>query len=462
VTARDEDPIDPALLEAELARPLDARLRDAVPAALPPAGFADRVLLARAAEGRQAPRAGRRVVLGAVAAVLVASLAIGLRLRSSDDAHGAASPGERASIALASRGVAVMAPGAELRWKIEHGRAELEQPRGNVFYRVERGGAFVVHTPAGTVEVRGTCFSVEVGDMKIGRQGIIGATVGAALAGSVVVAVYEGRVSYANEHGQVTLGAGERAAATAGAAPRTLPEAQASAAAVAGPAPATLTRDELVKRAEAQQLELAALRGRLHTFEAQGGASGASGAAGPNDRGYLNPTKEELAELAKECKLRWDEPKIGINPTTVGPERATEMGLSDDERQAMNRVTAEFNTRLIAELRGLYVELTGDTAGADGLSPGSLIEEIEEKSPHADVQAAYQRLARERAGLQAAPADARGLSPIERLMRLRTGAGDRYEKDLGGALGPELAHRLREDKGGWGSRHSSSYGCPAP
>jgi hypothetical protein len=45
-------------------------------------------------------------------------------------------------------------------------------------------------------------------------------------------------------------------------------------------------------------------------------------------------------------------------------------------------------------------------------------------------------------------------------MRLSTGMGASFERDLGAAIGPDLARQLREHKGGWDSKHISSHGCP--
>jgi len=461
--SKDEESIDPALLEAELARPLETELLLGPAVLEPPSGFAARVLAARTGAIAVAPTSRRwvaRVALTAAAAAAVAFF-VGPRLVGGNST-GSAAPTARESIALGERGIAVAEAGAQLAWKLKHGSAEIEQGAGEVFYRVERGGPFRVHTPAGVIEVHGTCFSVEVRDMKIGKQGMMGAGVGAALVATVViVGVYEGKVSFANEHGQVALAAGERArASSGGGAPSTLARGAAAVEATpSGPAAATLSREELVARAEAQAKEIVALRTRMSAVE---GTEGGGSAARKNDEreNYLNPSKEDLEKLASKCRLQWDEPKLGLNPQTLDAEHASEMGLSDGERVAMNKLNADFNGKITVELRQLYVELTGDSAGADALTPGSLIEELEEKSVRPDVQAAYQRIAREKAGLQAAPADLRGTAPIDRLMRLRSSLGDRYEKELGAAIGPDLAHQLREKNGGWGSRHGSSYGCP--
>jgi hypothetical protein len=44
-------------------------------------------------------------------------------------------------------------------------------------------------------------------------------------------------------------------------------------------------------------------------------------------------------------------------------------------------------------------------------------------------------------------------------MRLKASLGDRTERDLGAALGPERARKLREENGGWGMRQEVA-GCP--
>ena len=449
----DDAPIAAVELEAELSRPLDEAIRAAAAPVEPPAGFADRVLAARTqAAPRRWPRWGLAVAASA-------ALAVGLFVPR--ERRGTVTAAVRTSVDLAGRGVAVVEGGGVLAWRVAGSRAVVTQDAGDVFYRVERGGPFVVRTPAGTVEVLGTCFRVEVEDMKIGKQGIVGAGIGAALAATVVVTVYEGKVTYANEHGKVALTAGERAIASSREGPASLQAAAGAADEASGSTAAPMTREELAQRAMAQQREIASLRARLQALE-PGGAAGGAGEPpkGDDRRNYVNPTKDELLQLASECKLQWDEPKIGSQPSTIAAEQATELGLSEAERQAVNKVNVEFNAKTLAELRALYVEVVGDRATADSLSPSSLIEEITEKSPQTDLKAIFERISRERAGLQAAPADPRAMSPVERLMRLRTSLGDRYERDVGAAIGPDAARQAREKHDGWGSSHSSSYGCP--
>src|SRR5262249_13838709 len=176
-----------------------------------PAGFADRVLAARRAPAPRRPR----WVLATLAAGLAAALVAALWHRGGIE-KGTVAVLERTEIPLGRGAVAGAEPGAALAWGVDDGAARIEQTRGDVFYRVERGGPFVVATPAGTVTVKGTCFRVEVTEMK---QAVIGAAVGAAAMAAVLVTVYEGRVLLANEHGATEVRAGEKARAQAGETP---------------------------------------------------------------------------------------------------------------------------------------------------------------------------------------------------------------------------------------------------
>lgn len=81
------------------------------------------------------------------------------------------------------------------------------------------------------------------------------------------------------------------------------------------------------------------------------------------------------------------------------------------------------------------------------------------KSPPADVEAARKRIAEERAGMVAAPADPRNQSPVERLFRLETTAGDALEQMLAAKLGPDGARQIRST--GWPSGDTAALsGCP--
>ena len=158
-------------------------------------------------------------------AALAAGVALGgpawVALRSRADGFSA---GERRvtaqeTIRLGQRAVLVAEAGADLRWQPGPTAACWSSSApGEVFYRVN-AGEFRVQTPAGVIRVTGTCFRVEVSDMKlINRQNLSGAAVGAALGAAVVVTVYEGRVLLAKDqaHGELELRPGRARSAVGG------------------------------------------------------------------------------------------------------------------------------------------------------------------------------------------------------------------------------------------------------
>jgi hypothetical protein len=213
--------------------PLSRAIREShVPA--PPEGLAERVagriLSGRTggvmADGRlrlQSPRWRAAVAALAGAAAGAALTALALLAGGSGDqpvVAGRRLAEARETVAVGKRAVAVLEPGAAIRWHTEPGGVlTVEQSAGEVFYRVE-SGPFAVVTPEGTVRVRGTCFRVEVADMKLTKDTLKGAALGAAVASAVVVTVYEGRVSLANRSGETELTAGDTGQSTPGQAPR--------------------------------------------------------------------------------------------------------------------------------------------------------------------------------------------------------------------------------------------------
>ena len=168
----------------------------------PPADFAERVVNAarheqagaREAKGAVAPakdfRATRRLWLGATVALGLAASALFYVAGHQSTRGEASADGIRKEVKIGDRAVAVLEPGAAVKWN----GSEVEQSRGGVFYRVERGDGFRVHTTAGDVDVQGTCFRVDLrnqeSEMK-SRDWKVGA-VGALAATAMLVAVYEG------------------------------------------------------------------------------------------------------------------------------------------------------------------------------------------------------------------------------------------------------------------------------
>jgi hypothetical protein len=108
-------------------------------------------------------------------------------------------------------------------------------------------------------------------------------------------------------------------------------------------------------------------------------------------------------------------------------------------------------------VRALYLEATGDAAGADTLSTEAMRHEIEEKSSREELSHILERIAAERAGLATPPADLSKTSPVERLMRAYLALGDQSEAALAKRVGADRANAIRGDA--WDSRSDMS-GCP--
>ena len=400
----DGDRLDPAILD-----------RYEVPAPAP--DLADR-FMARLA--REPARRARRtlVIAGAAALAAAATLIVVLAWPAAAPAAGTVAATERTTVRLATRGVAVAEPGARLAWQVAaHGAARVHQDGGEVFYRVDRGAAFVVTTPIGDVSVRGTCFRVELEPTL------------------VVVTVYEGAVEVTTSLGRIALTAGERAIATRDAPPRTAPTPVAAAPA-AGDAPSELTLRDRVQRERIAQLEAELAR----TRSGPTALSGVMPARRPFDM-----APGELAELAAQCRFPFDVPPTAGSTLmdNIIADGMRTAGLSDAEQSAVRRVIDAYQPAYQQELQQLYRELTGEDGALD---PTTLVMEIEQKSPEKEVAAAYRRLSAERAGLPAPRADATP-TVIERYLRFAIRSADAFERQLAAEVGASRARAFRRT---WG------------
>lgn len=440
----------------------------------PPEGLADRVLARLPAASRPPPRRSRWGLLAAVAAVLLVALpgAAWFVARSFGEESGERAFAQRETVSLGAVAVAVAEPGAELHWRAgRRGPVRVRQPAGSVFYRVETGSDFQVDTPGGQVAVRGTCFTIEVQPMLPSKQSLTGAAVGAVLTAAVFVTVHEGRVAVTNAEGATEVGPGQRAVLGAGASPRVIaaPTVGGTAASPASASPVapgspTEAPPTWQAREAAYVAELTALRERVQQLEPY--APGGPKHPGRDIRSeraphFLDPSPEELREMAKECRLRWDSPNLkprSVNRPT--PEQLKKLNMTEDEAEVMAEVHQAFVAEALTKLRAIYVAATGDTENARVLAPEALEQEVIDKSTEESIRRAYQRVSQERAGLAAPPADTTGMTPAEQLVRFNTGLGDAYERALADKLGAAKARELRRANDGWGSRHSSGMGCP--
>lgn len=393
------------------------------------------------------------VALAAGSALALPAWVLGQRQAQSG---GPVTTGERQAraqetIRIGSRAVLVAEAGAQLRWRSDAGGGALvQQGAGDVFYRVN-AGRFRVETPFGQVQVQGTCFRVEVKDMKLfNRQNLSGAAVGAALGAAVVVTVYEGRVLLAKGADQVALGPGQTGELVAGTDRESAPRRWATGV------PAGRTGVPRFDQAEAQT---EALRARVAEQDRE---LARLRAAGPESKKmaearsrFLDPSKEDLLDRAQRCELRWDStPSLHA----IGAKDRARLGLSETEVSAMNEALKETADYVGGELRRLYVEISGDQATADKLSPETLPNEIFAKSPEGARPRALQQLSRELAGLAPRPADLARTPVAERTFRVMMNIGEQFERRVAERLGPARARDLRSREDGWRSK-SVTNGC---
>jgi hypothetical protein len=471
------EPDDPADADR-----LDAATLAAWPEVEAPRGFADRVLAARqtvpasqpvpVASGARVRRATWRLpaLIGRAVALAVATVIILHKGERPPGSAGAvAQVGQRTRIDVGGRAVAVAEPGTTLAWRIDGaGELHVQQRAGNVFYRVDHGGAFVVDTDAGTVLVRGTCFRVEVekmgprGKMAISSAG--GVVVGAAVAAAILVTVYEGKVKMANAHGEVDAVAGDRVVMAEGVAPArevtgpaTLrgPEPPPVVVKVAGvppellaAPPADASREQLLAR----DAQLRAQLGELAKRAAPGGSGG-----GREPVFDLPP--EEWADMATRCEVRFDNPGFGLEPPLLSSKDAARKGFSEQERDSINSLIKAENAAYVTTMRALYVEVTGDSAGVDALDVRAMEQEIQGKSTALDSATARRRIALEHAGQEAPPQGASAGPAIERYFRLVVSEGDVFEKQLAQIIGTERARSFREESY---QNRSIMNGCDEP
>lgn len=408
----------------------------------PPEGFADRVML----RSPRPPKRRRRYAVAAACALAIAGgsvayLSLGARPKAASG--GAVVSSSRMSTVMATRGTAVAERGASFTWEVApDGDATVEQSAGDVFYRVEPGGSFVVNTAAGQVRVKGTCFRVEV-QMK---KQIVGGVIGAAVAVAVVVSVYEGGVVVAGHDGPPrSVGAGESV---------TLPLATPTAIATTARADiSAMTSEQIVARDKAQTERISQLEAKVKELEAASTTAAATAAAAPSEF-ELRPSKEKLLEWAKTCTVGVDYPSVqGQTWTPV------EAGgrYSKGDVAAVNAAFSELHAEWLATVRAAYVEVTGDEAGARTMSAAAMASELADKGAEEEIDAIRARVADERAGLRPPPAPGAKMSALEKYVRGMLALGDTAEAALAKRLGPARAAAIR-------GQHWDSFGtwtgCP--
>ncbi len=407
----------------------------------PPEGFAWRVVDAEAKLVAKAPAAGQRrrrrsswpLRLGAGSAA-AAGLALALWgvLGSGREAHdlGHLRAQQRRTVQIGARAVAVVEAGGEIAWSGRGGRLRVDQPSGSVFYRVDRGGSFRVVTPAGEVEVTGTCFRV--------TSDVPGPPAGAQSADQVTatwVEVMEGAVILRNGQGEVGLTPGERGRIALGSLPVKMPWRHDSTEALAD---ARLRNDVLPVRPPAAASRPPTV---MVPLRAPGAAVRSTDPLADDDGPgkFFDFSPGEKQTLARRCNFRWSLPR---HLTHFAALDFKDVPLQPDQRAAIARLMEQHRQEFLAELRTIYLEVVGDRQTVDRLTALGLYQEIDAKSLREDGIEARRLILREWADQSRSPADLKTRPPIERMWRMLVGSSDEIVRRLETVVSRDDARRI--------------------
>ena len=438
---------------------------------LPPSDFADRVLArVRESEGvdvagdvRAAPSRSRARRWGAVTGGVAAlALAAAVLLRVSGPAsHGEAIAKERIEVAIGARALAVLEAGADVRWNGD----DVVQSGGDVFYRVEPGARFTVHTPAGDVEVKGTCFAVKVRALGAEREGertdmqkrdMKAGAVGAAISALALVVVYEGKVAVSHASDRIELRAGEAAQTGPDGVKRAGVNGEDFdrdvAALQVGDDPMSRANQNLVRQVGEYRTRLDALAKEKTELEKKLKKSEDHLAATQDGAPYVmkhdfDLSPDDWKELAKDGTVKYQLPCIGTKNDAWSPsaEKLNALGLAPQDGKVLTDAYARSSQRLWGVIQPLCAASVGSPEVANRLGPGTCIHVVLDTENDRDrdaTQRARRELGEIRAGMRRMPGPDEAMNPVLKMFLATTGASKSLEDDLAQSFGPEEAHRV--------------------
>jgi ferric-dicitrate binding protein FerR (iron transport regulator) len=448
----------------------------------PPRDFVDRVMadVDRAQRRGVAGDRGRvirgswRVAGTALALGVAAGVALAVSAHRGAGNHGEAMVAERTQMSLGARAVAVLEGGAHVAWTGD----DVDQTAGDVFYRVESGGAFRVHTPAGDVQVLGTCFRVRVAsegttEAVVNGRDIKVGTVGAALAAAAIVSVYEGKVAVSHARESVTLTAGETARADALGVRRASADGTPSVEASAGGSSTLMAANEnLADQVQDYKRRLDAIAAQKAVTEKALADAQKKLAIAESDGQVSSPrnpydlSQDDLKDLAAKGEVRARMPCISSGETGVSVKNLEAEGLPPSDAAPINAAIAQSTTKLWGMLEPMCAQALGgkpDIAAVLGPSAcQSVVFEMAKKNENTEEE--IRTVAEILAGEKPMPKDPSALGQVGQLIYQESGASKALEQSLAQTIGPDDAHAfVYGDKGCWSN---SSWGAgprnPAP
>jgi hypothetical protein len=417
---------------------------------LPPARFAEDVVhaatAAHAGPGVR-PRIFRPRFVALVAALpLVAGMIAWGYVRRMDEgnANGDVVATTRQEVHIGARAIAVVEPGAHVVW---HGD-QVVQTRGEAFYRVETGSAFRVHTPAGEVTVKGTCFDVAVRNTAGGEEEASMArrdwTVGAMgmVAGAIVyVGVHEGRVALARGATSVDVVAGQGARAdgtgvhgpdTAGEARDAFDGASPDEGLMAANANLASAVQEYKRKLEAMGRQKSEVEGHLKLLQSkldsQNGETHAKKYA-------MKLDQDDWKKFAEKGEVSY------ITPMGApGPKELARFGLAPDEEAAVIAAHGRSYARSWGVIEPLCEKVVEKASLVTVLGIPGCVRVLMGVEGTLEISAALHAVANIRAGLEPMPASVN--DPLEKALLALSGEAQAFEQDLAESIGPDEAARL--------------------
>lgn len=409
-----------------------------------PAAPVTDIVSARAARRRRATWAIASVAVG-----LAASLVFHFGRHA--PAQGEIVAETRTEVAIGERAVAVLEPGAHLKWNGD----DVDQTSGDVFYRVNPGGPFHVRTAGGEVDVKGTCFRVDasaserknemnVRDFKVGSAGAVVATL-------LLVSVYEGKVAVSHAQEKATIGAGQSAAVTSAGLEVRGEGASSSAAAGSSEENALVAANQnLVGNVSEYKRRLEIIEGQKKDLEQKLSAAEEKLAAdkkasdGAPAKSEFDLSQDELVSLAKENTLKYRHPctKPGYRPEG---DTLQKLGLAPQDADTIASAYKKVAAWREAQMRPLCQEAVGKSELSEKMPVDACLHLVSDFLAEQDPKARHeaQQMAVDiRAGLRPAPGPNEKVPALTRMMLASVQELKVFEEELAKSFGPDEAHRI--------------------
>jgi len=431
----------------------------------PSDGFAERVVATARKEqrGPARPTNLRRALAGAVMFTTMAAAAVAVVHVRSANARGDVTADARREVHVGSRAIAVLEPGAHLRWDGD----TIEQRGGEVFWRVEPGARFTVHTAAADVTVKGTCFRVKVrGDEDdMTRRDAVSGLVGAVAGMAAFVGVYEGKVAVSHAGQSVDVVAGQSAQADGAGVHPTGDAASAErgfdkgAAEASGSDPLLAANANLADSVRDYRRKLETLADEKAKVEKKLAAAEAKlGDASAPKSDYLL-TQDDWKELAKEGEVRMRVPCAGSKGDfTVSADNLNKDGLAPQDAPIVQAALQASHARTWAIIKPLCSQALGnaDVERIGQQACVSVLTQLDEQTNNQAYEEAVRSVAEIEAGQRPGPGPSDSVMSTERAYLALANETKNIQADLTQSLGPDAARSfVYGDQGCW---WNSSHG----